>query len=403
MKKKVLFVINTLGHAGAEVAMIELLKALDKTKYDISLYVLLGQGELISQIPSHVRLLNRKYKDISVLSGEGKRNMIMTVFKSLFRRGTIVRRLPYVIKNLLNMIKNRKIHIEKLLWRIIADGADRFTEEYDLAIAYLEGGAAYYTASCVKAKKKAAFIHVAYENAGYSRALDLRSYMFFDRIFTVSSEVKDSFLEVYPEHFSKTFIFHNLLDLERIKTMAHKEGGFEDDYDGIRLLTVGRLTWQKAYEVAIDAMALLKKDCKNVRWYVLGEGTQRDFLEKRIHKLKLEDDFILMGAVENPFPYYLQTDIYVHATRFEGKSIAIQEAQTLGCAIVASDCSGNREQIKSGEDGLLCQFDAVSIKDAILELINDKEKRAKYGKAAADRKLIYEEDLNLLYELMPGE
>lgn len=403
MKKKILFVINTLGHAGAEVALSGLLNALDKTKYDISLYVLLGQGELMSQIPPEVKILNKKYNELSVLCAQGKRNMMKTVLKSCLRRATIIRRFPYIIKNLFKMIKNKQILTEKLLWRIVADGADRFSEEYDLAVAYLEGGSAYYTADYVKAKKKAAFVHVDYIKAGYSRSLDLKSYMFYDRIFAVSDEVKQSFLKVYPEFFSKTKIFHNLIDIEKIKKRAAEKGGFEDNFDGIRLLTVGRLTWQKAYEVAIDAMALLKKQYNNVKWYVLGEGSQREFLEKRISKLKLEDDFILMGAVNNPFPYYVQCDIYVHATRFEGKSIAIQEAQTLGCAIVASDCSGNREQINNEEDGLLCQFDAVSIKDAILELINDKEKRVRFGEAAANRKLIYEEDMGLLFELMSEE
>ena len=403
MKKKILFVINTLGHAGAEVALSGLLNALDKTKYDISLYVLLGQGELMSQIPPEVKILNKKYNELSVLCAQGKRNMMKTVLKSCLRRATIIRRFPYIIKNLFKMIKNKQILTEKLLWRIVADGADRFSEEYDLAVAYLEGGSAYYTADYVKAKKKAAFVHVDYIKAGYSRSLDLKSYMFYDRIFAVSDEVKQSFLKVYPEFFSKTKIFHNLIDIEKIKKRAAEKGGFEDNFDGIRLLTVGRLTWQKAYEVAIDAMALLKKQYNNVKWYVLGEGSQREFLEKRISKLKLEDDFILMGAVNNPFPYYVQCDIYVHATRFEGKSIAIQEAQTLGCAIVASDCSGNREQINNEEDGLLCQFDAVSIKNAILELINDKEKRVRFGEAAANRKLIYEEDMGLLFELMSEE
>lgn len=403
MKKKILFVINTLGHAGAEVAMIELLKALDENKYDISLYVLLGQGELISRVPSYVKILNKKYKPVSVLSGEGKIHMIKTVLKSAVSRGTIIRRMPYLLKNLIKMLKEKNVLPEKLLWRILADGAERFDDEFDLAIAYLEGGSAYYVSDYVKAKKKAAFVHVDYNRAGYTRALDLKSYMIYDKIFMVSNEVLESFINVYPEYKFKTAIFHNLLDLERIRENAELAGGFSDEFSGIRLLTVGRLTWQKAYEVAIDAMALIKEEYEDVKWYVLGEGSQREFLEKRIAKNKLENDFLLLGAVENPYPYYVQADIYVHATRFEGKSIAIQEAQTLGCAIVASDCSGNREQIDNEVDGLLCQFDARAIKEAVLEIINDEEKRARFGKAAANRKLIYEEDLGMLYELMSDE
>lgn len=66
--KKILFVINTLGGAGAEKALIELLKHFPREQYEASLYVLLDQGELISQIPEHVKVLNREYSDASVLS-----------------------------------------------------------------------------------------------------------------------------------------------------------------------------------------------------------------------------------------------------------------------------------------------------------------------------------------------
>lgn len=400
MKKKILFVINTLGHAGAEVALLELFKALDPDKYELSLYVLLGQGELMDRVPSYVKILNKDYKNVSVLSSEGKANMIKKIVLSSVRRGTLIRRFPYLATNLVRMIKKGKILPEKLLWRIVADGADRFKEEYDLAVAYLEGGSSYYTADYVNAKKKAAFIHVDFERAGYGRKLDLETYSKFDRIFTVSGEVKESFIKIYPECSSKTFIFRNILDVNGIKEKAKEKGGFTDDYEGVRLLTVGRLTWQKAYDVAIEAMALLKKECRNVRWYVLGEGPERDMLEKKISQLGLKDDFILMGAVQNPFPYYVQSDIYVHATRFEGKSIAIQEAQALGCAIVASDCSGNREQIDQGKDGLLCGFSAEEIKDAILELVRDENRRRAFGKAASKRQLIFKEDLEMLYEML---
>lgn len=71
--KKILFVINTLGGAGAEKALIELLKHFPREQYEVSLYVLLDQGELISQIPEHVKVLNREYSDASVLSKDGKK------------------------------------------------------------------------------------------------------------------------------------------------------------------------------------------------------------------------------------------------------------------------------------------------------------------------------------------
>ena len=82
--KKILFVINTLGGAGAEKALIELLKHFPREQYEVSLYVLLDQGELISQIPEHVKVLYREYSDASVLSKEGKKVLNRKIWKRLW-------------------------------------------------------------------------------------------------------------------------------------------------------------------------------------------------------------------------------------------------------------------------------------------------------------------------------
>lgn len=398
--KKILFVINTLGGAGAETALLELLNSLDRTSYEISLYVLTGQGELFGRVPSDVRILNQKFSERSVLSEEGRKDLSMAVLRAFWKNGHILRKLAFVLKNFIEMKKCKKVQIDKLLWRMLAEGGEQFEDTYDLAVAYLEGGSTYYVADFVKAKKKASFVHIDYESSGYTRGMDLDCYDKMDRIFTVSDEVRGHFLNVYPAYAKKTKIFHNIIDQERILREAQKPGGFTDSYDGIRLLTVGRLTHQKAYDIAIDAMDIIKKAGYHARWYVLGEGDQRSALEKKIAQLGLTEDFLLPGAVTNPFPWYRQTDIYVHATRFEGKSIAIQEAQTLGCAIIASDCNGNREQIIPDVDGVLCDLTPQGIAESIMDLIKDPKKRRRIGEEAGKKQIVHEKELQQLLELV---
>lgn len=397
--KKVLFVINTLGCAGAEKAMLELLKRFSPEEYEVSLYVLLGQGEMIHQIPAYVKRINQEYSDASVLSREGKQELKKQVFKRLFAKGSLFRNLPYVCCNLVSMLSKGKLHIDKLLWKIMSDSGERLTEHYDLAIAYLEGGSTYYVRDHVNADKKMTFLHVDYEWAGYTRKLDKDCYLDFDKVFIVSDEVKDSFLKYYPECIEKTFVFYNLIDQEGIREKAKAPGGFEDDYDGKRILTVGRLTPQKAYEIAIDAMKLVKETGVKARWYVLGEGELRGRLQKQIDSLGLTEDFVLLGAVENPYPYYEQCNLYVHATRFEGKSIAIQEAQTLGCAILVSDCSGNREQVTAGVDGRMCQLSAEDLSAAIVEMLHDEKACTTYGEMAKKRLSTAQQDVFELLEI----
>lgn len=358
--KKVLFVINTLGGAGAERALLELLKRFTPDQYEVDLYILLEQGELISQVPEYVNILNRNYTAKSVLSAEGKKKLNKKVFMRLFTHGALFKNIPYLIKNAVAMLGRKKIYADKLLWRVMSDSGMKLNKSYDMAVAYLD----------------------------------------FDRIFTVSGEVKSVFDSVYPECRNKTFIFHNLIDREKIYRKSELPGGFSDTYTGKRILTVGRLTAQKAYEVAVDAMKLLKDQGIKARWYVLGEGELRNKLQQKIDSLGLKEDFLLLGAKENPYPYYKQCDLYVHATRFEGKSIAIQEAQVLGCTILVSDCSGNREQVENGTDGILCQLSPEDISRKISELLGNEEKCREYGKKATVRISDEQGDILKLFEIV---
>ena len=272
--------------------------------------------------------------------------------------------------------------MSKLFWRVLSEGAKRHGLSFDLAVAWLEGGSAYYVAEHVDARRKAAFIHTDYGKSGYTREMDRACWRQYERVFAVSGEVKTQFQTFYPEYAEKVEVFYNIINQSRIRRLAGEQGGFSDDYPGIRLLTVGRLTYQKGYDIAVQALEVLKASGYHVRWYVLGEGDWRRVLEKRIENMKLKEDFLLLGAVENPYPYFAQADIYVHATRVEGRSVAIQEAQTLGCAVIASDCSGNREQIIDGSDGILCALEPYRLADCIKGLIDDKEKREQLGKNA---------------------
>ena len=148
-------------------------------------------------------------------------------------------------------------------------------------------------------------------------------------------------------------------------------------------------------------MRQLKAEGYPVRWYVLGEGSSRRELEQHIASCGLKEDFLLLGAVENPYPYYRQTDIYVHATGYERKSIAIQEAVTTAERIIAPEC--NREQITDGEDGILCALDAAAVKEAVGFLIRNPDRRRAYAQAALKRHLKLRTRERLLEQLLSGK
>ena len=397
-RKKLLFVINTLSAAGAEMSFLELLRQLDPARYAIDVFVLTAQGELIDRLPSYVHLKNESYSDCSVLTRAGKRHLMRVVLTAAVRRGTVFSQLPYLVKTFAAMRKRKRIQPDKLLWQLLAEGAPRIHTCYDLAVAYLEGGSAYYVADAVQAKKKVAFLHIDYARAGYSRAIDRACYLKFDHIFTVSEEGRRTFLDSYPELNGKLSLFHNPVDMTAMEAKSRDDIAYPawKEYDGSRLLTVGRLNPQKAYEVAIEAMRRLKEAGVKARWYVLGEGEERPRLEALIHRYGLEQDFVLVGAVENPFPYYAGCDLYVHATRFEGRSVAIQEAQALGRPVLASDCSGNREQITDGVNGRLVALKPEQIAAQIREMLGDPKLLEHLGSRAAQTSMNHPEDIEKL-------
>ncbi len=399
--KKLLFVINTMGIGGAERAMVELMYALPE-EVDISLQVMIPRGEVFAQLPERVHVLGRS--DVgSVLDKGGRRAIARTAVTSFFRYGAGFRLLPRLLHNYRAMRRSGRVQPDKLLWRLFSDGAPRPKESYDMAVAYLEGAASYFVADHVKAKHKVAFVHIDYVDAGYTKELDQGCYDDMERIYGVSKEVCARFLSVYPEYQEKVQVFHNLIGAERVRNLAEEGEGFADDFAGTRLLSVGRLHPQKAYDIAIPAMARLCQTHGDLRWYVLGEGAERESLTRLIHESGLDGRFVLLGAKKNPYPYMKQADLYLHATRDEGKAIAIEDAQVRGKAIIASDCTGNREQVISGEDGLLIELSEDNIVAAVEHLLEHPEEKARLERASCLKQTGSRRDVDALLALMKEE
>ena len=107
-----------------------------------------------------------------------------------------------------------------------------------------------------------------------------------------------------------------------------------------------------------------------------------------------------MGSMENPYPYIKNADIYVHATRFEGKSIAVEEAQILGKVIVASDCTGNAEQIISEYDGILLPLSAERLASEIMRVLDDKQLQKKLSENVLKKNFNHDEDMQKLLTLL---
>ena len=398
-KKKILFVTNTMGRAGAEKCLQALLELLDPEKYDMSVYSIINRGELYSDMPEYVHILNKNPCTKSVLDNAGLAAIGRQILWSLLKKFSFITYIPYFFRVLFHQIKSKHLDFSKLFWMLLARNEKRFNEEYDLAVAFIEGAATYYVADYVKAKKKATYVHIDYLAAGYSPKLDRKYYDKFDRVFCVSDTVRKVFLKAYPDYSQKTFFFHNMVPRERIIRLSKEGQGFTDGFDGLRILTVGRLHYQKAYDLAIPALAELRRRGHNVRWYVIGEGAEEDNLRALIRQNGVEDSFILLGTTPNPYPYIANCDIYSQASRFEGWCIALAESLVLARPVLASRCAGNEEQVTDGETGVLIDLSTENIVEGMEKLITSPELRKKFTRNLSGVALDFKKDLEMLYAL----
>ena len=401
-KKSVLFVVNTMGRAGAERVLCTLFSLFDHSNLDIHLLSLIPRGEMFAEVPQTVEILNKKYKKRSVLSIGGRIAGIIIVLKSLFKDRYIIKNRKYLMENYRQQHTHlKKLQLDKLFWHAISEAAPRLSKKYDLAVAFLEGGSCYYVAEHVNAAKKAAFVHVDYEMSGYSPALDEPYFIKMDKIFCVSNWVRGSFTRQFPQLAHRTFLLRNSVLSDMVLERAELGEGFDDGFIGIRLLTIARLHPQKAYDIAIKAMQMLVMEgVTNVRWYAMGEGALRPSLQGLIDQYGIEDYFKLMGARSNPYPYLKQCDIYVHATHFEGMSIAVGEALVLKKLIIASNCAGNTEQIENEKTGIIIDLSARELANAIQRMINDKELRERLETNLSSHNADNSADINMLFDML---
>jgi glycosyltransferase involved in cell wall biosynthesis len=399
-----------MGRAGMEKALVALLGHLDAARWDISLLSIIPQGETFLEVPNYVKILNPAVSDESVLSPDATWKIALQSLRSLFHPAALWQFITTLPRNFMWQYRRRRggkvFRTDKILWELLADGVgDKYThgKNYDLAVAYIESGATYLVTRYIKAKTKVSFLHVDYLPTGLNPAQDRLFYTQMDAIFCVSGDVRSSLVKHFPEMNDKIHVFHNIIPVDEIRRKALEGEGFTDDFDGLRLVTVARLHSQKALDVAIPAFAQALWSGLNLRWYIIGEGPERKNLEKLIERYGLQNRFILMGMKANPYPYVVQSDMYIQASWYEGWPIALAEARILARPIIATDCTGTREQVREGQTGLLIQLSVENLADAIVRLANDPALRKHFSAELKDDDFSKNEQLQMLYDLADGK
>lgn len=357
--------LSSMNIGGVEKSLLSLLSIMPKDKYDITILLLEKRGGFLEQVPSWIKVEEVQwFKRVKPLIMQPPKQII----KDFIREQSYLKIPTFIYSYILSekVFKNRYTYY-KQVFRNIPESK----ENYDIAISY-QGPTDiidYYIGHKVKAKRKISWVHFDVSNHFINQKLYEKLYKRMDKIFVVSKEAQGKLLERIPSISVKTDVFINIISKDIIHKMSQKPVDFDEGYQGIKIVTVGRLTREKGQDLAIKALVKLREKGYEVRWYCIGEGNQRTAYEQMIKMYGLENEFILMGAMTNPYPFMLKADIYVQPSRHEGYCLTLAEAKSLHKPIITTNFIGAFEQIIDGYNGHIVTCDEQKIAEQISDLI----------------------------------
>lgn len=385
---------------GAERALLGLLNALDVTRVSVDLFIYRHSGSFMSFIPDKVNLLPEE-PAYAVVESPMK--------EALFRGqwgialGRIIGKIKYWL-----YIHRTKIENEGSASHYAFDGMIRFLPSlkkyghYDLAISFLDPP--HVVQDKVDAEIKVEWIHTDFSTVNMDVATTEPRWANNDYIVSISSSVTEQFIKTYPSLKRKIVEISNILSPRFVREQALLDANtldkkFQRSGDELILLSVGRICFAKNYECIPFVCQILKQKGLKFHWYVIGPGIYDD-IDAKGFELGTNELFDFLGMKKNPYPYMSACDIYVQPSRFEGNSVTVREAQMLYKPVVVTNYATACNQVKDGDDGIICGMSYEEIANAIIALANDKNKMNHIKNYLISHDYGNENEVNKLYDML---
>ena len=337
---------------GVSKSMTSLLNVIDTNKYDISLLLISPTGELMPLIPETIKIISNPILSALTSRFDG--------FTKLIRLGKPVLAVMHVIRLLLSRI-NLSYAGRLLAWLM-----PPIEDEYDMIVDYNGQHQLYYMVNKLCGKKKVTFFHSDYSKWPYYYNADKKYFPKVDVIFTISDTCVGSLKKYFPECRDKIFKMENISSPKLINKLAQESINLSP-FEGITLVTIGHICYNKGIDLAIEAAQILKKNGIKFRWLFVGKVLAKIYL-KKIRELELDDILLFVGTKINPYPYLHHADIVVHPSRFEGRSIALDEVKILCKPVVVTNFTTVNDQFKNGYNASICEMNGEAIANSIIEL-----------------------------------
>ena len=343
--KKILFGITGLTIGGAERVLVDLANKLSYD-YDITIFTIYPKGELEKELNENVKLkslYNKPYKELSKLGQKVLAPLKVLLFK--------------------NSIYKRNIK-----------------DDYDVEVAFLEGPITRLFSVKNEKVRKIAWIHNDISlvfgkgmKSKIKKYLDSKIYDKYNDLVFVSKDNLEKFnktytdLKVSEEHKK---VIYNYIDKERIINKSNENIDDSLDKNSINLVTVARLVYQKGIDRLIKVHKKLIESGYKHNFYIIGDGPEREKLEKLIEENNIGNSFFLLGQKENPYPYVKQADYFCLLSRFEGYGMVLEEAKILGKKIIITDTAA-REAVDGYSSKFILENTEEGIYNGLLKVLED--------------------------------
>ncbi len=360
VKRKVLFLIESLAGGGAEKVLTTLVQHIDKERFDVTVCAISGGGkyeEVVKEQVVYRAILN------DLAGRSGFQNLIYKLKHHL-----VYRWLPL-----------------SWVYRLFVPQGN------DVEVAFVEGFATKLLSHSTNRKAlKYAWVHIDLHQNHWTRRVyrDLKeeseAYARYVHIVGVSDTVVAAFHLEFPQVDVLATTIYNPIYSDAILTSSQEPIALKRP-ESILLVTVGRLEPQKAYMRLLKIVKRLTDERVDVNLWILGDGSEREMLENYIEEHCLQEHVSLLGFHANPYKYLRMGDLFVCSSLSEGYSTAVTEALILGLPVITTDCSGMAELLKDGECGVITENDETALYEGMKRLLMNETQLEHYRQKAIER------------------
>lgn len=371
MKTKLLLIMPSLYAGGAEKSFISMLPLLPRDKFDINVMIVHEGGLFYSRLPQDIKVIEAP-KNLKIALGSIHGDFIKKKCNIWDKVCKIASNIIIRFRTLFNL------DFSQLTWMLWKNSIPQLETHYDVAISYTNGITNYYVIDKINATKKILWVHTDFNKVKANHKFEYTYFSKADKVVTISLLCVKSLKDNFPNLKNKFICLENISSGNIIQTMANeyypKEYNKEDDKT-IKILSIGRLSIEKGFDLAIEASNILYQKQFNFKWFIIGVGSLELDLQNRIIEYKLQDTVYLLGQRSNPYPYIQHCDIFIQTSRFEGKSIVVDEAKILNKPIIATNYPSVSDNIKNNITGIICDLSPTNIAETIINLSKDKSKQ----------------------------